>query len=546
MSPSSAWTTQGPNAASGADITLQTLIETVDIVLPLEKSEDHAARCAAAATKLGIPVARIGGIKLRKHSIDARQRAVKVQLRLDVSLDGPLPPDITPHWSVPGLAAEARPLIIVGCGPAGLFAALRCLENGLKPILLERGKDASARRFDLAPLLREGRVIEESNYCFGEGGAGTFSDGKLYTRATKRGPVARVYEVLVAHGAPEVILTDAHPHIGSNLLPNVVKAIRQSIIAAGGEVRFQTKVVDFLISGNHIRGVLTADGGEILADTVILATGHSARDIYRLLAAKRILLEPKPFAIGFRIEHPQPFIDHTQYHLNPGQERPRLLPAARYRLATKIRGRGVHSFCMCPGGWIVPASTENDEVVVNGMSLSRRDSPFANSGMVATVEPEDLLPLAKQHGVLAGLVFQKNLEQAAKIAGGGGQVAPGQRVTDFLNGKISSSLPETSYFPGTKAAPLHEILPPWITSRMNEGLRLFGRQMHGYVSEEALLLGFETRTSSPVRIPRLEDTLEHPEIEGLFPCGEGAGYAGGIVSAAMDGMRVADAACATP
>ncbi len=520
---------------------LEPLLETVDVVLPLEKSEDDEARRKAVAVKLGIPFARIGGIKLRKHSIDARQRAVKVQLRLDVALDGPLPPDEPVHWTAPALAAVARSVIIVGCGPAGLFAALRCLENGLKPILLERGKDASARRFDLAPILREGRVIEESNYCFGEGGAGTFSDGKLYTRATKRGPVAKVYQVLVAHGAPEEILTDAHPHIGSNLLPNVVKAIRQSIIAAGGEVRFQTKVVDFLITGKQVRGVLTAAGEEILANSVILATGHSARDIYRLMAAKIFLLEPKPFAVGFRIEHPQSFIDRTQYHLDPTQERPRLLPAARYRLATKIRGRGVHSFCMCPGGWIVPASTENDEVVVNGMSLSRRDSPFANSGMVATVEPEDVQSLVKEHGVLAGLVFQKELERTAKIAGGGGQVAPAQRAIDFLAGKISSNLPETSYFPGLTSAPLHELLPPWITSRMREGFKLFGRQMHGYLSEDALLIGFETRTSSPVRIPRRDDTLEHPEISGLYPCGEGAGYAGGIVSAAMDGLRVADA-----
>jgi hypothetical protein len=518
-------------------------IESVDIVLPLEVSEDDTARREAAAAKLGVPVSRVGGMKLRKHSIDARQKAIKVQLRLDAALDGPLPADELPRWTPPALPAHARTVIIIGCGPAGMFAALRCLENGVKPILLERGKDASARRFDLAPLLREGRVIEESNYCFGEGGAGTFSDGKLYTRATKRGPVARIYEVLVAHGAPERILTDAHPHIGSNLLPNVVKAIRGSIIAAGGEVRFQTKVVDFIITENRIRGVITADGNEITGDSVILATGHSARDIYRLLAAKNILLEAKPFAVGFRIEHPQPFIDRVQYHLTPGQERPRLLPAARYRLATKIRGRGVHSFCMCPGGWIVPAATENDEVVVNGMSLSRRDSPFANSGMVSTVEPEDLGPLVKRHGVLAGMAFQKHLEQLAKQAGGGGQVAPGQRVTDFLTGKISSDLPETSYFPGVKSAPLHELLPQGITSRMREGLLLFERQMHGYVSSGALLLGFETRTSSPVRVPRRDDTLQHPQIAGLFPCGEGAGYAGGIVSAAMDGLRVADAAC---
>ncbi len=522
---------------------MNSLTEIVDIVLPLEKSEEDIARRHAAAIKLGISADRIGGIKLRKHSIDARQRAVKVQLRLEVSVDGPLPPDETPRWTASALSDSAETIIIVGCGPAGLFAALRCLEKGRRPILLERGKDASARRFDLAPILREGRIIEESNYCFGEGGAGTFSDGKLYTRATKRGPVAKVYEVLVAHGAPEEILTDAHPHIGSNLLPNVVKAIRHSIIAAGGEVRFQTKVTDFLLTGSKICGVVTAAGSEILADAVILATGHSARDIYQLLAAKNILLEAKPFAVGFRIEHPQSFIDQTQYHLHPGQERPRLLPAARYRLATKIRGRGVHSFCMCPGGWVVPASTENDEVVVNGMSLSRRDSPFANSGMVATVEPEDVQFLAKEHGVLAGLVFQKELERTAKQAGGGGQVAPGQRATDFLTGKISASLPQTSYFPGLKSAPLHELLPSWITSRMREGFRLFGRQMNGYISEEALLLGFETRTSSPVRIPRHGETLEHPEIIGLFPCGEGAGYAGGIVSAAMDGMRVADAAC---
>ena len=520
-------------------------ITTVDIILPLERSEEESARREAVAAKLGLPVSAIGETRLRKHSIDARQAAIKVQLRLEVSLAGPLPPDETPRWSAPPLPAHPRTVIIVGCGPGGMFAALRCLELGVKPIILERGKDASARRFDLAPLLREGRVIEDSNYCFGEGGAGTFSDGKLYTRATKRGPVASIYEILVAHGAPPNILTDAHPHIGSNLLPNVVKAIRHSILAAGGEVRFQTKVVDFLSSGDRLHGVVTAAGDEITGAAVILATGHSARDVYQLLARRGVLLEQKPFAVGFRIEHPQAFIDHVQYHLGRDEARPRLLPAARYRLATKIRDRGVHSFCMCPGGWIVPAATENDEVVVNGMSLSRRDSPFANSGLIATVEPVDLAPLTREHGVLAGLVFQKMLERAAKQAGGGGQVAPAQRVTDYLTGKLSASLPETSYFPGIKSAPLHELLPAWITSRMREGLGLFGRQIPGYVSERALLLGFETRTSSPVRIPRCDDTLEHPQFRGLYPCGEGAGYAGGIVSAALDGLRVADAACAS-
>lgn len=518
-------------------------IESVDVVLPLDISEDDAARRAAAAAKLGIPVSRIGGLVLRKHSIDARQRTIKVQLRLDVAIDGLMPEQPKQQWSVSPLASNARVVVIVGCGPAGMFAALRCLELGVRPIILERGKDASARRFDLAPILREGRVIEESNYCFGEGGAGTFSDGKLYTRATKRGPVAKVYEILVAHGAPERVLTDAHPHIGSNLLPNVVKAMRASIIVAGGEVRFETKVVDFLLKQEKIHGVVTAAGEEISGDAVILATGHSARDVYRLLAEKKILLEPKPFAVGFRIEHPQPFIDRIQYHLGRAEERPRLLPAARYRLATKIRDRGVHSFCMCPGGWVVPASTENDEVVVNGMSLSRRDSPFANSGMVSTVEPEDLRELQKEHGILAGIVFQKQLERTAKQAGGGGQVAPAQRVADYVAGKISADLPATSYFPGLNSAPLHELLPPSITSRMREGLHLFDRQIRGYASKEALLLGFETRTSSPLRIPRRDDTLEHPQIVSLFPCGEGAGYAGGIVSAAMDGMRSAEAAC---
>lgn len=517
-------------------------LATVDVVLPLEQSEDDAARREAAAAKLGVPAARIGGVILRKHSIDARHKAIKVQLRLDVALDGPPPPEEKPCWTAPPLSAGARAVVIVGCGPAGMFAALRCLENGLRPVVLERGKDASARRFDLAPILREGRVIEESNYCFGEGGAGTFSDGKLYTRATKRGPVARIYQILTAHGAPESILTDAHPHIGSNLLPNVVKAMRGSIIRAGGEVRFQTKVSGLLVSNRRIHGVITADGSEIHADSVILATGHSARDIYRLLAAQQILLEPKPFAVGFRIEHPQPFIDRVQYHLGSGRARPRLLPAARYRLATKIRGRGVHSFCMCPGGWIVPASTANDEVVVNGMSLSRRDSPFANSGLVSTVEPVDLDPrLVGEHGVLAGIAFQQMLEHRAKQAGGGGQVAPGQRTADFLRGRISQDLPETSYFPGLTSAPLHELLPQDIVMRMRDGLSLFERRMRGYTTGQALLVGFETRTSSPVRIPRRDDTLEHPEIPGLFPCGEGAGYAGGIVSAALDGLRVADA-----
>lgn len=516
-------------------------LETVDIILPLSISEDESAWRKAAAEKLRIPVQRIKGVKLRKHSIDARQRTIKVQLRIDVGIDQELPAESTPQWTCAPLSAQAKVAIIIGCGPAGMFAALRCLERGIKPIVLERGKDASARRFDLAPLLREGRVVEDSNYCFGEGGAGTFSDGKLYTRASKRGPVATIYEILVAHGAPEKILTDAHPHIGSNLLPNVVKAIRHSILNAGGEVHFQAKVSDFVIEQQIIRAVVCADGRTFEGDSVILATGHSARDVYQLLQRKNILLEKKAFAVGVRIEHPQALIDQVQYHIPRGEERPRLLPAARYRLATKIDDRGVHSFCMCPGGWIVPAATENDEVVVNGMSLARRDSPFANSGMVVTVEPEDTESFSREHGVLSGIAFQKNLEQVAKQAGGGGQKAPGQRVVDFLSGKISATLPAMSYFPGASSAPLHELMPAFMMRRMRTGLKMFGNQIRGYTGQDGLLLGFETRTSSPVRVPRDEQTLQHPQIARLFPCGEGAGYAGGIVSAAMDGLKIADA-----
>ena len=526
-----------PDASS--DRTEPTL---VDIILPLEQSEDIEAQKAAVAAKLNTKISQIVELRLRKHSIDARQRTIKVQLRFEVGVGESLAPEPELHPKYPTASSDAKNVIIVGCGPAGLFAALRCLELGLKPIILERGKDASARRFDLGPILKEGRVIEDSNYCFGEGGAGTFSDGKLYTRATKRGPVRTIYETLVAHGAPERILIDAHPHIGSNLLPKVVMAMRESIRSAGGEVYFGTKVESFIIHERKMAGVRTTDGREFLSGQVILATGHSARDIYEQLHAQKVQLEQTPFAVGVRIEHPQAQIDSLQYHTSQGQERPALLPAASYRLATKIDNRGVHSFCMCPGGFIVPAATENDEVVVNGMSLARRDSPFANSGMVVTVEPEDTAPFVSEHGVLAGIAFQKSLERAAKQHGGGGQVAPGQRVTDFLAGKDSTDLPKTSYFPGIIPSRIDQILPEWITSRLRRGLDIFGKQMRGYITEECNLIGFETRTSSPVRIPRDERTLQHSEISGLYPCGEGAGFAGGIVSAALDGMRCAEAA----
>ena len=513
----------------------------VDIALRIEQSEDESAQRKAVARKLCIPPARIRELRLRKHSIDARKPQIKANLRFEVGLDAELPAEPEPNVSLPSIHDKAKTVLIVGSGPAGLFAALTAIERGWKPIVLERGKDASARRFDLAPLLREGRVVEDSNYCFGEGGAGTFSDGKLYTRATKRGPVRKVYETFVAHGAPPRILIDAHPHIGSNLLPNVVKAIRQSIIDAGGEVRFEAKVTDFLIENGKMQGLVINDAEEITGDAVILATGHSARDIYRLLDRHEISLEQKPFAVGVRIEHPQPLIDSLQYHYELGKERPLFLPAARYSLATKIRNRGVHSFCMCPGGFIVPAATENDEVVVNGMSLSKRDSPFANSGMVVTVEPEDIVDLTNQHGVLGGIVFQKQLEQLAKRAGGGGQAAPAQRIIDFLKKRDSKTLAKTSYKPGLAESRIDELLPDFISDRMAEGLSLFGNKMRGYISDECNLIGFETRTSSPVRIPRDPGSLQHPKLPSLFPCGEGAGFAGGIVSAALDGMRCADA-----
>lgn len=514
---------------------------TVDIILPLDLSEDETTQRKAIGRKLKIHPGRIRGMRLLKHSIDARKKEIKVQLRFEVGIDTPLPKEEPIRLDLPSVSAAPKTVIIVGSGPAGMFAALTAIERGWRPIILERGKDASARRFDLAPILRHGTVIEDSNYCFGEGGAGTFSDGKLYTRATKRGPVRKVYEILVAHGAPERILIDSHPHIGSNLLPNVVKAMRESINGAGGEVRFGAKVTDLLIDGGAIRGVVVNGSETLTGDAVILATGHSARDVYRLLVAKHIRLEQKAFAVGVRIEHPQPLIDSLQYHYERGLERPRLLPAANYVLATKVRDRGVHSFCMCPGGFIVPAATENDEVVVNGMSLSRRDSPFANSGMVVTVEPEDTREFDEEHGILAGIAFQKHLEQVAKQAGGGGQAAPGQRAIDFFIRRDSTDLPETSYKPGLKAARLDELMPLFIVSRMREALKMFGKRMPGYMGEEANLIGFETRTSSPVRIPRDPDTLQHPEVRSLFPCGEGAGFAGGIVSAALDGMRCAGA-----
>jgi uncharacterized FAD-dependent dehydrogenase len=428
---------------------------------------------------------------------------------------------------------------IIGAGPAGYFAALELIKNGFKPIVFERGKDVQERRRDLRAIQQDGLVDPNSNYCFGEGGAGTYSDGKLYTRATKRGDVGEVLRILVDHGANPEILVEAHPHIGSNKLPQIVAAIRESILASGGEVRFGSRLTDLHVEGDRIAQIVINEEEEIPVNDVILATGHSARDIINLLHEKSMLLEFKPFALGVRVEHPQPLIDDIQY----GQPRGEWLPAATYQLACQAQNRGVFSFCMCPGGLIVPAATAPGEIVVNGMSLSRRDSPFANSGMVVSVNAEDTEAF-DDYGPLAGLALQADVEQSCFDAGDGSQRAPAQRLTDFMRDTLSSNLPETSYIPGIFPFPLKEILPEFVYTALLDGFTAFSKKMPGYITSEAVVVATESRTSSPVRIPRDDGTKMHPEILGLYPCGEGAGYAGGIVSAALDGQNVALAVCA--
>lgn len=429
-----------------------------------------------------------------------------------------------------------RTVHIIGTGPAGYFAALRCIEKGLRPVLFERGKDVQSRRRDLRGIQQYGIVHPHSNYCFGEGGAGTYSDGKLYTRSVKRGRIEDILNILVDHGAPEDILMDAHPHIGSNKLPRIVGRMRETIEKCGGQVLFDSCVTDILTKDKKVKGVIVNDHEEISVERLILATGHSARDIYKMFDQKNWLIEFKPFAMGVRIEHPQALIDQIQYGGKASKEQ---LPAASYRLACQVGDKGVFSFCMCPGGLIVPAATAPGEHVVNGMSLSRRDSPFSNAGTVVQVEESDLKRL-NYSGVLRGLDFQGDAEKKVWAWGDGTQKSPAQRLTDFVEGKISQSLPEASYIPGIYAAPMHELLPEYIYEKLKHGVEIFGKRMRGYFTSEAQVIGLESRTSAPVRIPRDETTFMHPDVKGLFPCGEGAGYAGGILSAAIDGRNVAD------
>jgi uncharacterized FAD-dependent dehydrogenase len=482
-----------------------------------------------------------------KRSIDARGKNIKINLTVDVFINESIPEfSYDPVYKEVNSTSEQ--CTIIGAGPAGLFAALRCLELGIKPIIIERGKDVQSRRRDLAAINKEHIVNPESNYCFGEGGAGTYSDGKLYTRSTKRGDVEKILKTLVYHGASEEILIDAHPHIGTNKLPKIIADIRETIKKFGGEIHFDHKLKDIVINQDTIKEIIVEDltsntSKNFPVQKLILATGHSARDIYELLNSKNILIEAKPFAMGVRAEHPQELIDRIQYHcgsLTEVNEKRMFLPASSYSLVQQVEGRGVYSFCMCPGGIIAPCATAQEEVVTNGWSPSKRNNPFANSGIVVGFDLKDFEPY-KKHGALAGLEFQKELERAAWIHGGKTQTAPAQRLQDFVNNKLSSSLPECSYQPGIRSVMMKDVLGKLIGPSLQQGFKAFGNKMRGYLTNEALIVGVESRTSTPVRIPRDKQTLQHLQIKNLFPCGEGAGFAGGIVSAAIDGERCAEA-----
>lgn len=513
--------------------------KTIDLVLKPEQAFNPETFRQIVLEKLRLPNGPNVHIQLQKRSIDARSRNVKVNVRADVYLQETPPASISYSKNFSRVHDKPR-AVIAGFGPAGMFAALRLIELGIKPIVLERGNDVRARRRDLADINKKHIVNPDSNYCFGEGGAGTYSDGKLYTRSKKRGDLRRILEILVAHGATDDILVDAHPHIGTNNLPKIVAEIRESILEAGGEVHFNTRITDIIIKDGAAKGVVTKEGDSIEGEGLILATGHSARDIFELLHKKKILIEAKPFALGVRIEHAQSLIDKMQYHCEVRDE---YLPASSYSLVDQViykgQSRGVFSFCMCPGGFIVPAATAPGEIVVNGMSPSRRDSKYANSGMVVAVELEDMKEYL-DFGPLAGMYFQRDVEQKACKLAGGTQVAPAQLMKDFVERKTSDHLLETSYQPGLTSVDMHSVLPQGISYRLQEGFKSFGNKMKGYLTNEAQIVGVESRTSSPVKIPRDRESLEHLQISNLFPCGEGAGYAGGIVSAAMDGERCAE------
>jgi uncharacterized protein len=513
-------------------------------VLPSEAASDTAIKSIIARTE-SVPPKNITGFIIQKRSIDARSKQPWVNLTLNVFINEPFQQRSLIPLQYKEVANARHKVIIVGAGPAGLFAALRLLEAGVQPVILERGKDVRSRRRDLAKLNKEGIVNPESNYCFGEGGAGTYSDGKLYTRSSKRGDIDRILNIFVHFGAEENILFEAHPHIGTNKLPQIMTAMREQIIGSGGVFLFEKKVTDFIIDNQVMKGVVTADGDSMTADAVILATGHSARDIFQLLQTKNIAIEAKPFALGVRIEHPQSIIDTAQYHC---AVRDGLLPPASYSLVQQVEGRGVFSFCMCPGGIIAPAATAPGELVVNGWSPSKRNNPHANSGMVVQVNVADAITHYKQkklsykeEDALLLMQFQQQVEQAAFTAGGGKMVAPAQRMVDFSKNIISSSLPDCSYLPGVHSASLQQVLPGFVFNSLQQAFIEFGKKMRGYYTNDAIVVATESRTSSPVRIPRNAGDLQHPQIKQLYPCAEGAGYAGGIVSAAMDGERVVEA-----
>jgi uncharacterized FAD-dependent dehydrogenase len=479
--------------------------------------------------------AEIQKVLVLKRSIDARQKAIKINIKADVYFVGESFTEELIGLPDYKNISNAPEVIVVGAGPAGLFAALQLIELGVKPIVIERGKDVRGRRRDLKAINRDHIVNEDSNYCFGEGGAGTYSDGKLYTRSKKRGDVDRILRLLVAYGATPEILVEAHPHIGTNKLPQIIQDIREKIKEFGGEVLFETRVTDILVKSNEVQGIVTQNGTVIEAKKIILATGHSARDIFELLDRKKILIEAKPFALGVRAEHPQSLIDSIQYSCDFRGE---YLPPAPYSIVKQVNGRGMYSFCMCPGGVIAPCATSPGEVVTNGWSPSKRDQVTANSGIVVELKLEDFKPFAK-HGALAGMEFQKAIEQKAWHLAGETQKVPAQRLVDFTQNKVSADIPKTSYVPGTTSVELGQVFPGFLTQIMREGFTQFGKSMKGYYTNEAILHAPESRTSSPVRIPRDPYTLEHLQIKGLYPCGEGAGYAGGIISAAIDGEKCA-------